>query len=74
MAPMMADPLIIEVFYNRKRRYSYLNQMSPLAFKQRQFRNLVLFTNLEEVQFGVLFSENETIGLPEYSANIQKMI
>ena len=27
----------IEVFYNRKRRYSYLNQMSPLAFEQRQF-------------------------------------
>lgn len=27
----------IEVFYNRKRRHSYLNQMSPLAFEQRRF-------------------------------------
>jgi len=27
----------IEVFYNRKRRHSRLNQMSPLAFEQQQF-------------------------------------
>ncbi|MFZ6675736.1 IS3 family transposase, partial [Undibacterium sp. Xuan67W] len=27
----------IEVFYNRKRRHSHLNQMSPLAFEQQQF-------------------------------------
>jgi putative transposase len=27
----------IEVLYNRKRRHSYLNQMSPLVFEQRQF-------------------------------------
>jgi putative transposase len=24
----------IEVFYNRKRRHSYLNQMSPMAFEK----------------------------------------
>ena len=26
----------IEVFYNRKRRHSYLNQMSPMAFEKLQ--------------------------------------
>jgi putative transposase len=26
----------IEVFYNRERRHSYLNQLSPMAFEQRQ--------------------------------------
>lgn len=27
----------IELFYNRKRRHSYLNQMSSLAFEQQRF-------------------------------------
>ena len=29
----------IEVFYNRKRRHSYLNQMSPMAFEKLQIRS-----------------------------------
>lgn len=29
----------IEVFYNRKRRHSHLNQMSPMAFEQLQIGN-----------------------------------